>query len=509
MVYLSHSEQAKRLILQLQEQSNNGLPLHSQADKLAQTGQLRAALRLCRSSMEIASRQNDDDYMFGAARFHMAMAYFCAGEPDEWNRAAELCEQAAHHFESKGAVREQGIAMLARAYILEALCDLKKDRWQQAFHSCVVGYTLFRSPGLPEHLAQEALGLYGGLGRKYVEYGLVEEVAATSVGATGAAAKSHGADTYGKAPPGTADRAKSNGHDPAAHGYGSSNGNGSDLAHATHSSNGTEPKADSFGENPAAGPTPFIKGKKSEYALLTETFGKWRVSVATCIGLILLMLLFVAPRGIGKIFAEDPGLGILMVTAGVISFGFSVFVCSILLLASQLVIWLQAKQSVVILEQGRVWTIEGLGMHWFFPFRQDVAAIVPQIPKPVHKFIPDIPAQQDRVLMVNISADYFISAPEQFWENVLAPLPRSRVWDIPRPLSGHAVQAALETRADTILQSARDVITKELAKQRGLAREETLNLQVREYLQVQALKDGIALEHISCHITTSFDAGTA
>src|SRR5258708_3196865 len=132
----------KNLIAHLQEQTNNGLPLHTQADELAQSGQLRPALHLCWSSMEIAGRQNDDDYIFGAARFHMALAYFCAGTQEEWDRAAELCEQAAHHFESKRALREQGIALLARAYILEALCDLNQDRWQQALRACAEGYTL-------------------------------------------------------------------------------------------------------------------------------------------------------------------------------------------------------------------------------------------------------------------------------------------------------------------------------------------------------------------------------
>ena len=93
-------EIARQLILELGEQENNNALLHRQADELAAAGQLQSALRLLWSSIEIAKPQNDD-YVLGAGRFHMALAYFVAAGAEEWDRAADLCERAAQHFEQK------------------------------------------------------------------------------------------------------------------------------------------------------------------------------------------------------------------------------------------------------------------------------------------------------------------------------------------------------------------------------------------------------------------------
>jgi len=168
----SRHEIAKRLIQMLGEQENSNTLLHLQADQLAASGQLQPALRLLWSAIEIAKQQNDD-YLLGAGRFHMALAYFVAAGPDEWDRAAELCEKAAHYFEQKKCPREQGVALLARGNIYEALCDDKHDRWTQGFHAYMVAYTVLRDDS--EQFGEQARQAYAQLGKKFTEIGWAAE----------------------------------------------------------------------------------------------------------------------------------------------------------------------------------------------------------------------------------------------------------------------------------------------------------------------------------------------
>jgi len=176
----------------LQERDHNNSLLHHQAADLAAKGQLQPALRLLWSSIESAKRLNDD-YVLGAARLHMAWAYFSAANQDEWDRAAELCEKATYHFQQAQVKHELGIAHLTRGCICEALCDKNQDRWTQGFRSFTDAFVLLRETS--EEFAEYAREAYGRLGRKYVDLGLAQEAAAKAAETEAASASSAGAKT--------------------------------------------------------------------------------------------------------------------------------------------------------------------------------------------------------------------------------------------------------------------------------------------------------------------------
>ena len=506
----SRLEITKKLIGYLEEENNDGLPLHQQADELAIRGQLQPALRLCRASMEIAHRENNDQYILGAARFHMALAYYLAESEKEWDRAAELCEQAAQCFKSKGAKRQQGVSLLARAFILETLCDKNLDRWQPAMRSFAESYTVLRQVG--EHLGEEALDAYGLLGRKYVEKGLADEAAAkeAATAAAGSKTASAGAASSEASASATSDGASGKG------GAGSAttppSGDKTNATGMPSSSNGTDPKSKSGGGDKtaeaAAPKTSTQRGLRSKSATLENSFGWWQFGALTALTTAAVLVTFLAIVGIFTLLqiARDiafvfSGLALLGILGGVISI-------INLYRASQLVFTLAPDQVAVVFEGGRIWTIEDAGRHILFPFHQDLAAIIPLKPKPFERIETDAAISDARALDVYIKAEYSVAAADVFWNSVLFNIKRSHVWKIPRPLAPEVIQSELDKQAQALLAEAVIYIANDTEKRRVAFTQDAYKAQVLDYLDRESGKAGIRFENVVFRVTIYKRDGT-
>lgn len=461
-------ELARRRSAQLQAPDTAVTPLLKQADELAQTEQLESAVRLCWSALDVAHRNNDDDYMYGATRFHMALAYFAAGkEPDEdratgkeadWDRAAELCGQAAQHFEKQNVQREQGVALMARTDILEALCDAGHDRWAQMLRAAAEGYALVRQ--VSEPLGAEALERYGELGRKYALNGIAAENAAAE-SATAAASE-----------PGLgATRAQT----------------------ATASSTTTTPP-----------PAPTARGLRSPRAYTGARFGTWEFFALVGMVGVCTFGVILASVGLNYLLTNDARLGYVFGAAVLTSLAAILIVVAALVWTSQLTYTLKENQVAVIIEGGRIWAYPEPGRHWLRLLRQDLAAIIPTQPKKYEKFMPDAAILHDRVLNAFVCAKYHVSAADLFWDRVLSAYPRASYLGIPALLPSSIVECELDKQAEALLQSTVIKLTNDPEARQLTADEQLFHTQVMQILSKEAALDGITFEQVSFRVMANF-----
>ncbi len=496
----SRLEITKKLIGYLQEENNDGLPLHQQADELAIRGQLQPALRLCRASMEIAHRENNDQYILGAARFHMAIAYYLAESEKEWDRAAELCEQAAQCFKSKGAKRQQGVTLLARAFILETLCDKNLDRWQPAMRAFAESYTVLRHVG--EHLGEEALDAYGLLGRKYVEKGLADEAAAKEA-ATAAAGH------LNPPPPSNAPTTESTKTDGTGKTYTRSGSSPSGSASAGRASgNGTGPKSNTSagGAYPSSGvPHEEMRsGVRSSRASVPSSYGNWRWVVLVGIIMLGASLVVATIWKIIDLVRQDSALAMLLAATTCVSFIMMLGVTVVLSWMGQFIYRLNVNQVGVMIEAGRVWTIETTGWHFLIPFQQELVAVIPKLPKPYEKFVPDVHIEPGNGLNAYVRATYRIFAADLFWNHVLSAHKRAEFLGIPRPLPPKFVEAELDQQAQALLGRAMYKIAENEDVRQQRVAPDTLREEFRKILTPEAKDSGIEFQDVNFRIMKSF-----
>ncbi len=530
----------------LQERDHNNSLLHQQAADLAAKGQLQAALRLLWSSIESAKRLNDD-YVLGAARLHMAWAYFAAADQDEWDRAAELCEKAAYHFQQAQVKHEQGIAHLTRGCICKALCDKNQDRWTQGFRSFTDAYILLRQTS--EEFAEYAREAYGRLGRKYVELGLAQEAeakaaeteAASASSATGAktkaaeteaayASSATGAkadpnpdgktksETYG-APPG-AEKARagsapgSNGHappeQPKAKRASDAPPNSNSSAQDARAEPKTETESDAPGDAPGAKQKPpdakttatrrFVFGRASARAMPESSFAFWAWVTFAGACILFGVMLGLLALAFQVLWQSQPAL----MTSWVIGLIVGIALCAIPLIllagARQLYVRLKENQAAVFVEHERVWARHDQGLHLLVPFHQDIVALVPTSSFTCANFKRNVIQWDTSPLSAHVEAAYRVNAPDLFWDRVLFNLPRSRAFLIPRPLNLKTAQVALEKHAETLMDQALLRVAMEPQTRGIVANERALNAKIKERLDATAAADGIEFQKIKFSI---------
>lgn len=461
-------ERARRRSAQLQAPDTAVTPLLKQADELAQKEQLESAVRLCWSALDVAHRNNDDDYMYGATRFHMALAYFAAGkEPDEdratgkeadWDRAAELCGQAAQHFEKQNVQREQGVALMARTDILEALCDAGHDRWTQMLRAAAEGYALVRH--VSEPLGAEALERYGELGRKYALNGMAAEKAAAE--AATAAASAPGIESS------------------------------------------EEPAATASSVPPTAAPSPATRGLRSPRAYTGARFGAWEFFALVGMGGVATFGVILACVGLNYLLTNDARLGYIFGAAVLTSLAAILLVVAALVWTSQITFTLHENQVAVIIEGGRVWAYPEPRRYWLRVLRQDLAAIIPTQPRKYEKFIPDAAILKDGVLNAFVCAKYRVSAADLFWDRVLSGYPRAQWLGIPALLPLSIVEGELDKHAEALLQSTVIKLTNDPEVRKLGADEHLFHTQVMQVLSNEAAKDGITFEGATFRVMANF-----
>lgn len=128
VTHIERLETAQKLVQSLQERENVGRLLHLEGDKFITAQNFEQALKCCQTSAQLALRAGDT-YARGASQFHMGLYYFVCQDGD-YDRAANLCQDAALIFHTVDPQRAEGVAYYAAARILQAACDDGQDRWE-------------------------------------------------------------------------------------------------------------------------------------------------------------------------------------------------------------------------------------------------------------------------------------------------------------------------------------------------------------------------------------------
>lgn len=526
MTQQSPQQNCKMLLGGLQERDHNNILLHQQATTLATNGQLQPALRLLWSSIESAKRLNDD-YVLGAARLHMAWAYFFAAGVEEWERAAELCEKAVCYFEQQQARHEQGIAQLTRGFIYEALCDAKHDRWTHGFRAFTDAFVLLRPTS--EEFAECARQAYGQLGRKYVELGLAHEAEAQA-GESQAASADAGTNNQNEKtaranepnsadqPRGASQQMPETPNGAPADAGANANASASQQTHSNTNADSTAPppKNEPATEQGAAAAS---KANESSKTRATD-----KPSTHLPLGLLSTRMfpargaapwIWISFLGLGALGGSLAGLQLLalpllwqyesnlvryLIGGVIVGAGLTLLVLGMLAGARQLWLRLPENQAAVLIERGRVWPLTERGAHWLIPFHQDVVAFVPTSDQLYSRFKHNIIEWDKRWLSAHIDASYRVRAPDLFWDRVLADLARPRALGLSVPLDLKTTQAALEKRAEMLIEQALLFVTADAALRGQAANQRALNAKIQELLRRDAPADGIEFQTIEFSI---------
>lgn len=106
------------------------MELIKRADQFCNEGHSDQAFQCCREAQRLA-QDTGDQLAQGVACFHLGLHYFVF-HTEEFNRATNLCEQAAQIFHNALRPRAEGIAWLAVGQIAKYACSRGQDRWHRA-----------------------------------------------------------------------------------------------------------------------------------------------------------------------------------------------------------------------------------------------------------------------------------------------------------------------------------------------------------------------------------------
>jgi len=422
----------EKLIAALQERDNVGATLHAEADRFIELGNFEQAAKCAHTSM-ILAQQAGDTYAHGASQFHLGLAYFVLRDGD-WDRAANLCKDAALIFHTADPKRAEGVAYYAAARISLDACERGLDRWEAALESALRALMLLQE--VPD-LSRTAHDFFNRLNKRYTEH-----LAATVSAPTPPPEQSP--------PPATPDPVV-----PAA--------NPTPVAEP--------PPPEQAVPQEKTKPRPLGRRlsnpPRARLDLWTKILAAMIVSYVTVFGAL-------AGLGIRSVLIELPVLGYSFIAGIVIVFAATFLLYSFLKLMGQIDFWGKRNVVAIVIDttDGRIWTFEDEAHHWLVPFRQHLAAWLPTNARPIERFTPGATAPGQRGVAAYLTMKIRVADAGLVWDRIAGTLTPIVRWGIPFPMRVEDTEGRLDEYAgrraveylDNLAQSLPGVDDKTLAQ---------------------------------------------
>jgi hypothetical protein len=136
------------------------MALIRRADRCCNEGNREAAFQCCYESYQLA-REIGNPSAQAVACFHLGLHTFVFCQNEEFDRAADLCEQAAQLFHTALKANAEGIAWLAVGRVAKYACEHGKDRRHRAMSALLKAVLILETE--QSALSETACNLYKAL----------------------------------------------------------------------------------------------------------------------------------------------------------------------------------------------------------------------------------------------------------------------------------------------------------------------------------------------------------